>query len=453
MSPFSLIKTSKNKLLFLLLCTGHVYAGAPAAGTPAAGAPADSLTLTLDQAIATALKNSYEIEIAKNNVEANTILNNYGVAGGLPVVALNASNTEQITQVNQKLNDGTQISRNAAAGNNTQVNLSAGILLYNGKRVVATKKRLAELQFQSAEVLNSQIQNTIALVMTSYYDVVRQLSYVNTIRTSIQASEKRLEILKVRKEAGMANNADLFQAQIDLNTLNQTMLDQQMVAQVAKTELLRTLTMDPKSAVTIKDTITVDNNMQLTPILDRLAVNADVKAADHQIRINELVVKETAALRYPTVRFNAAYNYSRNQQAAGFTLLNRVLGPQAGITLGIPIYNGSSFKRQLQVAEINTTTAELQKSALLRDYSASVVKMYQTYQSSIEQLENQKQNYNLSKQLLDLTLQRFELIQATIIDVREAQRSFEEAGYRLINLNYAAKAAEIELKRLSNTLQ
>ncbi|MNY38103.1 Outer membrane efflux protein [compost metagenome] len=79
--------------------------------------------------------------------------------------------------------------------------------------------------------------------------------------------------------------------------------------------------------------------------------------------------------------------------------------------------------------------------------------MYQTYQSSIEQLENQKKNYALSKQLLDLTLQRFELIQATIIDVREAQRSFEEAGYRLINLNYAAKAAEIELKRLSNTLQ
>lgn len=90
---------------------------------------------------------------------------------------------------------------------------------------------------------------------------------------------------------------------------------------------------------------------------------------------------------------------------------------------------------------------------MLRDYSAGAVKMYQTYQSSIEQLENQKKNYALSKQLLDLTLQRFELIQATIIDVREAQRSFEEAGYRLINLNYAAKAAEIELKRLSNTLQ
>jgi outer membrane protein TolC len=205
--------------------------------------------------------------------------------------------------------------------------------------------------------------------------------------------------------------------------------------------------------VTIRDTITVDNNMQLAPVIDRLASNADIKAADHQIKINELIVKETAALRYPTVRFNAAYNFSRNQTAAGLTLLNRVAGPQAGLSLAIPIYNGSSFKRQKQAAEIDTKTAELQKNTLLRDYSASAVKMYQTYQSSIEQLENQKKNYALSKQLLDLTLQRFELIQATIIDVREAQRSFEEAGYRLINLNFAAKSAEIELKRLSNTLQ
>jgi outer membrane protein len=81
------------------------------------------------------------------------------------------------------------------------------------------------------------------------------------------------------------------------------------------------------------------------------------------------------------------------------------------------------------------------------------VKMYNTYVSSLEQLATQKENYKLSSQLLDLTLQRFQLIQATIIDVREAQKSFEDAGYRMINLNYAAKAAEIELKRISNQLR
>jgi outer membrane protein TolC len=58
----------------------------------------------------------------------------------------------------------------------------------------------------------------------------------------------------------------------------------------------------------------------------------------------------------------------------------------------------------------------------------------------------------LSQQLLDLVLQRFQLGQATIIDVKLAQQSFENAGFRLVNLNYAAKVAEIELKRLANQL-
>lgn len=441
MNPIS-NKTIKTVILLLLV---SVEALSQQAG--------DTLRFTLNEAIAIALKNSYEIQVAKNNVDISTILNNYGIAGGLPIITGALSNTEQVTDVNQELNTGVKISRRGATGNNTQANLSAGILLYNGQRVVSTKKRLAETQFQSTELLNAQVQNTIAQVMTSYYDVVRQLSYINTIQKSIEASQKRLEILQVRKSAGMANNADLFQAQIDLNTLTQTLMDQQMVAAVAKTELLRLLTLDAKAPLAIRDTIMVDQTLQLDAILDRITVNADVKAADHQIRINELLVRETAALRYPTVRLNTAYNYSRNQTGAGLTLLNQVVGPNAGIAIGIPIYNGSIFKRQKQVAEINTNNARIQKDVLVRDYASGTVKMYQTYVSSLQQLATQKENYDLSRQLLDLTLQRFQLIQATIIDVREAQRSFEDAGYRMINLNFAAKSAEIELKRISNTLQ
>src|SRR6267378_4032374 len=42
--------------------------------------------LQLNDAINIALKNSYDIEVAKNNVQINSINNNYGVAGGLPAV-------------------------------------------------------------------------------------------------------------------------------------------------------------------------------------------------------------------------------------------------------------------------------------------------------------------------------------------------------------------------------
>ncbi len=409
--------------------------------------------LRLQDAVNIALKNSLDIQLSTNAVEASTILNNAGVAGALPVVTSTINDNEQSSTINQKLNTGVSITRSAAATNNLSSGLTASMLLYNGHRVVATRARLGQLQKQSQELLNSQIQNIIGSVMTGYYDIVRQQSYLKTIERSIDASQQQLDIVKTRQSVGLANNADLFQAQIDLNALVQTKISQQLIIDQAKTELLRLLTLRTDSLITISDTILVDKALNLDQVLNNLHQNADIIAAEDQVRINELIVKETAALRYPTVRATTGYNFNRNQAAAGQLLLNQSYGPSVGLGVTIPIYNGSAFKRQQKVAQIDVRNAELNRKILLRDYSSQVVKSFQSYASTMKQLETEQLNYELSSQLLELVLKRFQFKQATIVDVKNAQQSFEESGYRLVNLNFAAKSAEIELKRLSNQLK
>ncbi len=54
--------------------------------------------------------------------------------------------------------------------------------------------------------------------------------------------------------------------------------------------------------------------------------------------------------------------------------------------------------------------------------------------------------------LVNLSLQRYDLSVATILELRAAQQSFEDAGYRFVNFSYAAKIADIELKRISGQL-
>lgn len=408
--------------------------------------------LRLPDAVNIALKNSLEVQLNKNFVESNTILNNYGVAGGLPLVTGSLTDNEQLSSINQKLNTGVSIKRDAAATNNLVAGVTGSILLYNGNRVVATKSRLATLVNQSEQQLNAQIQNILAGVMVGYYDIVRQQSYMRTIDKSIEASNQQLDIVKTRQSVGLANNADLFQAQIDLNALLQAKQSQQLIIDQSKTELLRQLSLNPDSAITIQDTILVERTIKLGEVLNSLNKNADFLAADDQIKINELLVKETAALRYPSIRANTGFNFSRNKAAAGQILLNQSYGPFVGVTLGIPIYNGSVFKRQQKVAEINVRNAELDKQLLVRDYNAQAVKSYQSYTATLQQLQKEQENYTLSNQLLELALQRFKFKQATIVDVKNAQQSFEASGYRLVNLNFAAKSAEIELKRLANQL-
>ncbi|MES2430709.1 MAG: TolC family protein [Bacteroidota bacterium] len=415
-------------------------------------ANASAQNLSLQEAINIALKNNFDIQIAKNEVEINKINNHIGVAGGLPTVTATATDQQSITNVNQKLNTGTEIRRNGASANALNANVTGSLLLYNGFRVIATKERLEELEKQSEQLLNAQIQNTIAAVMLGYYEVVRQQSSMKTLQQSIDLSKKQLELFQIRKEVGLANNADIFQSQIDLNTRLQDMQAQQLIVAQTKTDLLNLLEIKSDSLINITDTIIVDTNILLPDVLASVNNHPQILSLDYQIKINELIEKETASLRKPSLRANTGVNFGRTQSGAGQLLLNQNYGPFVGLSLSVPIYSGGAIRRQERVAGINTQNAKLQKENTITDYQALTIKTFQAYTNSLEQLKMQQETYKLSQQLVDLSLQRFQLAAATIIEVREAQKSFEDAGFRLVNLSYAAKIAEIELKRISNTL-
>ncbi|MGI8634368.1 MAG: TolC family protein, partial [Segetibacter sp.] len=418
----------------------------------AAAVQSNAQVLTLQEAINIALKNSLDIVIARNTVTASEINNHLSVSGGLPVVDGNFTNNQSLTNLNQKLSNGTTTKRNGNLNNSLNAGLGASFLVFNGFRVQATKKRLEALQQQSEQAVSVQIQNIIADVMINYYDVVRQNSYIETIRQSIEATVQRKKIVDVRQSVGLANNADTYQAQLDLTASQQELQSQELVLMQAKADLMNLLTQRADSAFSIRDTIIVDSSIDYRIVRENIKNNPELLAASQQIRINELIAKEVGAQRYPSIGLNTGFNYIRSQNAAGFTLLNQNLGPYIGFSVGVPIFNWGLHKRQQRVAEISTENATVNRQILLNDLETSAVKSWQAYQNTLQRLQIERENNRIAAALLQLTLQRFELSAATIIEVREAQRSFVDAGYRLVNLSYSAKVAEIELKRLASQL-
>jgi outer membrane protein len=430
-----------KKAFFLVFCFGCLK------GIPQTG-------LSLADAINTALKNSYDIQLAKNNLEISSVNNNIGVAGGLPQVIGTANDNQQLTTINQEFSDASRNTKRSNVGsNNLNAGVTGSIVLFNGWRVIATKKRLEELEKQNQQLLNAQIQNTIAAVMARYYDVFRQMELMKTVQQSIEVSKQRLQIVQVRKEVGLANNADLFQAQLDLNNQVQTAANQQLVIDQSMTDLQRQIYIQPDTSMFITDTtITIDSTISLDQVRSSLKNNPELLAASQQVNINELIQKEITAQRYPTLRASTGYNLTSSTSAAGFSQLNQSYGPFLGVNLSVPIYNGSIFKRQQRVAEINTKNATLQRDNLVMDFESGAVRSFQAYINSLEQLRTSKENYAVAKQLVDVVFQRLQLGEGTLVDMKLALQSFELEGYRRANLNYTAKIAEVELKRLSNQL-
>ena len=409
--------------------------------------------LSLNEAIQTALKNSYEIQLVENNLAIAKNNNNFGVAGGLPTITNTSTNNNTLTTINQTFPDANRnTSRNGVDGSTLNSAVNANMILFNGYRVQATKSRLESLQTQNKFLLESQLLNTISTVMQQYYNVVRQQAFLKTIQKSIEASQQRLDIVKTRQQIGVANQTDLLQSNIDLNALIQAAQNQLLIIDQAKADLLNTIVMPATTSVIINDSIEIDNQLVLSVVEEKMKNHPLLQSAQQLININQFLEKETKSLTYPTLRASTGFNYNSNKSAAGFILLNESYGPFLGVNLSIPIYSGGANKRAIKNAAINTNTAKIQLQNTEQNLTTELFKTYQSYKNSLKQTPIEIQNFEMSQSLLDLVMQKYQLGQATMVDVKQAQQSFETAGFRLVSLRFSAKIAEIELKRLSNQL-
>jgi outer membrane protein len=410
------------------------------------------IPITISTAIDTALKNNFDIQIAKNNTEINKINNTFGVAGGLPSINATANDNNSFYNMDQKLSSGEEISNSNVSSNSITSGINASMVLFNGFKITATKERLNCLQKQSELQLNQQIQNTMAAVMVTYYDILRQQSYLNIIQRLLDVSTKKSDIVKERHKVGMGNDADLLQADIDLNLAEQNLKSQKLIIEQEKINLLQLMGVKQFFSISIRDTILVDKNIQKDSIINYLEKNPQYLSAEQQIKINEQIVREQKSQRFPSIKINTGYNYTYTSNSTGSYLLNQNYGPSVGATLQIPLFNGTIYKTQQHVAMYNVKNAEIEKESLLTSLKAEATKTFQSYENTLMQLTSQQTNYDNARKLVNIVIQQFQLNQATILEVKAAEASFENAGYLLVNLQYAAKIAEIELKRLTYRL-
>jgi outer membrane protein len=409
--------------------------------------------LSLKEAVTIAIQNSYDIKLIENAASIAKNNNNYGVAGGLPTVTVNGTNNNTLNTISQTFPDASRnTTRSGVDGSTLNGGLAATMILFNGYRIAATKDRLESIQKQTEATLQVQLLNTSSTVMQQYYNVIRQIAFLKTIEKSIEASEQRVVIVKTRQEIGVANQADLLQSSLDLNALLQAKQNQLLVLDQVKADLFNSMVVPANSNYVFTDSIQVDQKIILSDVESKMKAHPLLQSAQQLINVNQFLEKETKALMYPTLRANSGFNYNSNKSTAGFILLNESYGPFLGFNLSIPIYAGTANKRAYKNAQINTVSAKIQYDNTAQNLSTELFKTYQNYQNSLKQTPVEIENYKMSDALLSLVMERFKLGEATIVDVKQAQQSFETAGFRLTSLQFSAKIAEIELKRMSNQL-
>lgn len=418
----------------------------------AANAQTDTL-LTLKTAIEIALKNNYHILLSKNN---STIAQNnvtLGNAGFLPQVTGDYTTTRSIQNTKQTRNDGTVNNIHGAKNSSTSYGPNLNWTIFNGFGMFANYDELKQLDRLSELQARDTIQNTLASVIDTYYNLINLNEQLKALQGAIVISRTQLRYAKDKLQVGRASGLDVLNAQVNLNTDTANYLNQLQQFKSAKIQMNQLLVRDLQTDFAVADTIVVDHNLVLGDILSRAeSQNPAILSAQINKRVSEINLRQVRASRYPQVSVNSGYALTNSQTPAGFTLAQNVRGFTYGLTASINIFNGFNQNRLERNARIGIDNANINYKQTMLDVKAQISNLYVSYLSGLDLIKLGQSNVEVAKRNLDISLEKYKLGNITPLEIREAQRNYLDAQSKFFAAQYQSKSAEIMLKEITASI-
>jgi outer membrane protein len=409
--------------------------------------------LSVDDAVALALKNNYDILVARNDADIAKLNNTAGNAGMLPNVSVSGSDNYSINNDYQKLS-GDVITKYQDLSSNS---LNAGIFLnwtlFDGGKMFVTKKKLSEIQALGDIQFKGKVQQTVYNVIISYYDVVRQKQELISLNEVIKYNEERVKISQTSFNAGLAPKTDLLQAQIDLNVFRENALNQQTVIISSKRTLNQLLSRETDTPFEVSDSIPLNYMPDKIELSKKLYENnTGILDFQKQTDIAKLSIKEFNSQLLPKLNFDAGYNFYDMTNSVGTLLQNRYYGPLLGGTLTIPVYQSGNASRQINIAKLQLRSSDYNLQSIKLQTNTDLQNALTEFENQKQLLQIEKNNNRIAKENLEISLQRLKQGQTTSLEVSLAQKSFVESYTRLTNFEYNLKLAETKIKQLISAL-
>lgn len=413
--------------------------------------------ITLEDVIAIALKENYDVLLMENSSRAAKTDDRFSIGVLLPQINATAATTWNSNHQQFNFEDESRNTEGDAKSNNTNASLQAVWTLFDGTKMFATRERLEQIAAQGELNVKNQMVNSIAAVINNYYNIVRQKQQLKAIQELMSVNEERVKLADRKLEVGIGAKPELLQAKVDLNAQRTLAIQQETLITQLKDQLNGLVGLKLPALYDVADTIIINLSITEQDIANNIEKkNYQLLSAEKNLDIADLILHESHATRSPIINFNAAYNYTKTNNTQLInpfsSLESQINGINYGFSLTLPILNGFNITRNIQQAKINVRRQELVYNQQKQQVSVAVRNAYVNYNNTKKILEIEEENIALAKENVFIALESFKRGVATFIELRTAQQSLADGYNRLITARYNTKVAETELLRLNGGL-
>jgi outer membrane protein len=377
---------------------------------PSAGVKAQQDTIwTLEACISYALEKN--IQVRKSELANQRYQYYAGQARTQRFPSVNASVGQ-----NWNWSKGVTVSESGYVGvNGSNVNVNAGVTLFNGSRLTNQIKQ-ADLDLESGQYSLETTKESISLSnLNAYLQILYAEEQVKNSEKQIESTTSQVYLASERLAMQVISQSDYAQVKSQLASEKLNLANARNQLAIAKVNLEQLMELpvaddfniahpDLQSLINQNRTPDVksvyETAMAIKPQIKNAAVSKEIAALDEKI---------AKASYYPVLSASAGAGTSYSSQGSDPYLdqINKGLTPSMGISLAIPIFQKNQVKTSVAIAKIGYQDAELSEINTRNELRKNIEQACLDVTSAQVEYEASLENYQATLEASNLSDEKF----------------------------------------------
>jgi outer membrane protein TolC len=443
----------KNRLYLLILAMGLVAF--------TAAAQEDSITFSLVEAQQYAMENSYVLHNTMQDISKAEKKVWETITIGLPQVSGNANFNKYLNLPVSLLpgeifggEPGTYIPVKFGQNYNSDFGLSVSQLIFDGSYIVGvgSSQLYLNLSKQAHEKTEIDIRDAVT---QAYYMVLISERYKVIMNENLVNSQNLYDETKIYFDNGFREEQDVQQMKIILKNAENEILKADREIVIAKIVLKYAMGYNLEDEIKLSDNldnyvlplVTKQNSLQFD-----FNKHIDYRMAQTNFQVSEKLVKLEKSAYLPRLSGFYSFNKAAYSNSANLLQANWYPSSLVGLQLSMQIFNSGQKRSKVQQAKIELDQAETQMKlaeiTLQKDYLTAKAEM----ESAIEKFENDRENRELAKGILDKTKIKFNNGMASSAELSQQETQYINSFKALVSSTLQLLQADLKLKKAVGNL-
>ena len=409
-------------------------------------APTEALKLTLDQAVALALKQNPTAQIAILTAAQSEQDKNIARADLLPQLSARISDEAQKVNLLAQFGGKTPFPGFPKTLGPYQVfsagpSVSAPVFdLTLWQRYQASQSTVTASKASSL----STREQVILLVVSQYIGTLRAVANVQASQSRVELAQALYDQAADLQKEGVGTGIDTLRANVELQNEKQRLLEAQTDRETSLFGLSRLLNLDPRQEIELADSLGFFDTPQPevdSSITAALSERQEWKSLESQIKAAEHQKKAAQDSRLPSVQFDGTFAYvgtSGNTTLPTYTYQG---------SINLPLFTGGRIHAEVVRADLEIQKLEQQRADLRNQIALDVKTALLNLRSARNEVEVANLGVHLSKEEVDQARDRFKAGVANNIEVIQAQDSLSRANDNQIAALYRFNQARADFAR------